>query len=77
MVVIKILKINNLGPFKEAQYDFSSLMTEYDTMSREKDPQWSELLEKFEKRDLKAVPQDESKVTFCKLIKKEDGIINK
>lgn len=31
-----------------AQYDFSALMTEYETMSREKDPQWSGLLEKFE-----------------------------
>lgn len=34
---------------RAAQYDFSALMTEYDVMSREKDPQWSELLEKFEK----------------------------
>lgn len=33
---------------QSAQYDFSALMTEYETMSREKDPQWSELLEKFE-----------------------------
>jgi predicted Zn-dependent protease len=34
---------------RAAQYDFAFLMTEYDTMSREKNPQWSELLEKFEK----------------------------
>lgn len=33
---------------RSAQYDFSALMTEYETMSREKDPQWSALLEKFE-----------------------------
>ena len=32
-----------------AQYDFSALITEYETMLREKDAQWSELLEKFEK----------------------------
>lgn len=30
------------------QYDFSSLMTEYETMLHEKDPEWSVLLEKFE-----------------------------
>ena len=34
---------------RAVQYDFSSLMTEYETLSQEKDPQWSELLEKFEK----------------------------
>jgi len=34
---------------RAAQYDFSVLMTEYETMLREKDAQWSELLEKFEK----------------------------
>lgn len=34
---------------RAAQYDFASLMTEYDTVSHEKDPQWSALLEKFEK----------------------------
>lgn len=34
---------------RAAQYDFSALMTEYETMSREKNPQWSALLEKFEK----------------------------
>lgn len=33
---------------RAAQYDFSSLITEYEAMSREKDPQWSMLLEKFE-----------------------------
>jgi predicted negative regulator of RcsB-dependent stress response len=33
---------------RAAQYDFSALMTEYDGMSHEKDPQWSSLLEKFE-----------------------------
>ena len=33
---------------QSAQYDFSALMTEYENMSREKDPQWSALLEKFE-----------------------------
>ena len=34
---------------RAAQYDFSSLMTEYETISREKNPEWSALLEKFEK----------------------------
>lgn len=34
---------------RAVQYDFSSLMTEYETMSQEKDPQWSVLLDKFEK----------------------------
>jgi predicted Zn-dependent protease len=34
---------------RAAQYDFAFLMTEYDTMIREKNEQWSELLEKFEK----------------------------
>ncbi|HLJ31519.1 MAG TPA: hypothetical protein VKU36_03725 [Candidatus Babeliales bacterium] len=34
---------------KAAQYDFSILMTEYETLLRDKDAQWSELLEKFEK----------------------------
>lgn len=33
---------------QSAQYDFSALMTEFETVSREKDPQWSALLEKFE-----------------------------
>lgn len=33
---------------QSAQYDFSALMTEFETVSREKDPQWSSLLEKFE-----------------------------
>jgi hypothetical protein len=33
---------------QSAQYDFSVLMTEFETVSREKDPQWSPLLEKFE-----------------------------
>lgn len=33
---------------QSAQYDFSALMAEYENMSREKDPQWSALLEKFE-----------------------------
>lgn len=32
-----------------AQYDFSALITEYDLMSREKNPQWAPLLDKFEK----------------------------
>lgn len=31
-----------------AQNDFSVLMNEFDKISREKDPQWSQLLEKFE-----------------------------
>ncbi len=35
-----------------------------------------QVLNQFEKKDLKPVPQDESKVTFCRLIKKEDGLIN-
>ena len=34
---------------KTVQYDFSILMTEYDTMMQAKDPQWATLLEKFEK----------------------------
>lgn len=34
---------------RAAQYDFAFLMTEYDVMLHEKDPQWSVLLEKFEK----------------------------
>ncbi len=33
---------------QSAQYDFAALMTEFETVSREKDPQWSPLLEKFE-----------------------------
>lgn len=33
---------------RSAQYDFSALITEYETMSREKDVDWSALLEKFE-----------------------------
>jgi predicted negative regulator of RcsB-dependent stress response len=33
---------------RAAQYDFSSLMTEYETMSHDKNPEWSSLLEKFE-----------------------------
>ncbi|HSC25409.1 MAG TPA: hypothetical protein VLB80_04320 [Candidatus Babeliales bacterium] len=35
---------------RSAQYDFGDLMIEYDTISREKDPQWSKLLEKFEEQ---------------------------
>ena len=31
-----------------AQYDFSALISEYDLMMREKNPQWLELLNKFE-----------------------------
>jgi hypothetical protein len=34
---------------QSAQYDFSALITEYESMSREKDPQWALLLDKFEK----------------------------
>lgn len=33
---------------RAAQYDFSELMTEYETMLHEKNPEWSALLEKFE-----------------------------
>ncbi len=33
---------------RSAQYDFAALMTEFENVSREKDPQWSALLEKFE-----------------------------
>jgi predicted negative regulator of RcsB-dependent stress response len=33
---------------QSAQYDFAALMTEFETISRDKDPQWSALLEKFE-----------------------------
>lgn len=32
---------------QSAQYDFSSLITEYDSMLGEKNPQWSSLLDKF------------------------------
>lgn len=35
---------------RAAQYDFSALMTEYETMSREADPEWAPLLEKFEQQ---------------------------
>lgn len=34
---------------REAQYDFSSLMTEYETISQDKNPDWEALLKKFEK----------------------------
>jgi len=34
---------------RSVQYDFSALMTEYETMSREENPEWDKLLEKFEK----------------------------
>jgi tetratricopeptide (TPR) repeat protein len=34
---------------KAAQYDFSALMTEYETMLQDKDPEWSLLLDKIEK----------------------------
>jgi len=34
---------------QSAQYDFSTLVAEYDVMVREKDPQWALLLDKFEK----------------------------
>ena len=34
---------------RDAQYDFSALMTEYETISQDKDPEWDVLLEKFEK----------------------------
>jgi predicted Zn-dependent protease len=34
---------------RAAQYDFSSLMTEYETMSQDKNPEWDVLLDKFEK----------------------------
>ncbi len=34
---------------RAAQYDFSVLMTEYETISQDKNPAWSTLLEKFEK----------------------------
>lgn len=34
---------------RAAQYDFSALMTEYETMSQDKNPEWSALLDKFEK----------------------------
>jgi len=34
---------------RAAQYDFSVLMTEYETILQEKNPEWSTLLEKFEK----------------------------
>jgi predicted negative regulator of RcsB-dependent stress response len=33
---------------RSAQYDFAALMIEFENVSREKDPQWSALLEKFE-----------------------------
>jgi|SRR5438477_6700176 len=34
---------------RAAQYDFSALMTEYETMSQDKNPEWDVLLQKFEK----------------------------
>ncbi len=34
---------------RAAQYDFSALMTEYETVSQEKNPEWDGLLDKFEK----------------------------
>ena len=34
---------------RAAQYDFSALMTEYETMSQDKNPEWDTLLAKFEK----------------------------
>lgn len=34
---------------QSAQYAFSALINEYELMSREKDPQWAPLLDKFEK----------------------------
>jgi tetratricopeptide (TPR) repeat protein len=34
---------------RAAQYDFSALMTEYETMSQDKNPEWDGLLQKFEK----------------------------
>ncbi len=34
---------------RAAQYDFSALMTEYETMSQDKNPEWDALLTKFEK----------------------------
>ena len=33
---------------RSAQYSFSALVTEYDAMSREKNPEWDALLNKFE-----------------------------
>ena len=33
---------------RAAQYDFSALMTEYEITAREKNPEWEDLLEKFE-----------------------------
>lgn len=34
---------------RTVQYDFSALMTEYETMSQDKNPEWDVLLKKFEK----------------------------
>jgi predicted negative regulator of RcsB-dependent stress response len=34
---------------RAAQYDFSALMTEYETASQDKNPEWDALLKKFEK----------------------------
>lgn len=34
------------------------------------------VLEKCTNKELKGIPQDDSKATYCKLIKKEDGLIN-
>lgn len=34
---------------RAAQYDFSALMTEYETISQDKNPEWDALLKKFEK----------------------------
>lgn len=34
------------------------------------------VLEKFQKGEIKPIPQDHSKATYCKLMKKEDGLID-
>jgi|GEM_PF-2003845 len=52
VVMIFFFFIHHLWVVKReqaAQYDFAFLMTEYDVMSREKNPAWADLLEKFEK----------------------------
>jgi len=49
MVLFFVHKLWVVKRERAAQYDFSSLMTEYETMSHEKNPEWSVLLEKFEK----------------------------
>jgi predicted negative regulator of RcsB-dependent stress response len=48
VVIFFVHKFWVINREQSAQYDFAALMTEFETVSRDKDPQWSALLEKFE-----------------------------